>query len=216
MIYVLVIGLGDIQKAVDSAMKQLAKKVVLVSEDSTTDRKYAARNIWESLNQTFKGGDDSDVIALLDGDDELVGPHALQPVAAAYQNPNIWLTYGSYEYASSHQRGAFNGRYQRKDIRARRWHATHLKTFRWGLWKHLPEFALKGPDGNWLQVCSDTAIMFPLIEMAGLDRTRYIKQVVYRYNDLNPMNDHKTRGAEQLAVDKWIRQQKPYERLKEL
>ncbi|MBE3037002.1 MAG: hypothetical protein IMZ70_08000 [Candidatus Atribacteria bacterium] len=213
MIYVLIIGLGDMKKAIASASKQLAKKIVLISEDSLTDRKYAARNIWDSLNHTFKGGKDDDVVALLDGDDELVGVHALDPIMKAYQNQSTWLTYGSYEYASDHRRGAFNGMYLRKDIRKRRWHATHLKTFRYGLWRHLPESALKGPDGNWLQVCSDTAVMFPMIEMAGLDRTRYIKQVIYRYNDLNPLNDHKTRGAEQLATDKWIRSQKPFERL---
>lgn len=216
MIYVLVIGIGDIKKAVDSAMKQLARKIVLVSEDSLTDRKYAARNIWESLNQTFKGGDDDDVIALLDGDDELKGVHALDPIMAAYRNPDTWLTYGSYEYMSNGQRGSFNGPYMRPNVRQRRWHATHLKTFRWGLWKHLPESALKGPDGNWLQVCSDTAIMFPLIEMAGLQRTRYIKQVIYRYNDENPLNDHKVRGAEQLSVDKWIRSQTPFKQLRDM
>lgn len=216
MIYVLVIGIGDISKAVASAERQLAKKIVYVSQDHEENRKYAARNIWESLKELRTGGSDNDIIALLDGDDELIGVHALQPITAVYQNPDIWLTYGSYQYASNGQRGAFNGRYTRKDIRRRKWHATHLKTFRYGLWKHLPESCLKGPDGDWLKVCSDTAIMLPLIEMSGLDRTRYIKQIVYRYNDMNPMNDHKVRSAEQLSVDRWIRAQKPFERLKEL
>jgi hypothetical protein len=58
--------------------------------------------------------------------------------------------------------------------------------------------------------------MFPLMEMAGHSRMRFIKQVIYRYNDLNPDNDHKVRAQEQYETAKWLREQKPFERLEKL
>jgi glycosyltransferase involved in cell wall biosynthesis len=216
MIHVLIIGIGDTKKAEQSAIYQMTKKIVYVSRDRVEDRIYAAKNIWTALNGGLVQAADDDVICLLDGDDELNGCYALEPIRAAYQSPNVWLTYGSYERMSGDPR-TFNGPYRSDDrVRTFRWHASHLKTFRYGLWKHLPESALKDPDGEWLKVCSDVAIMIPLIEMAGMLRTRYIKQTIYQYNDLNPENDHKTRAEEQLRIAKWLRTQKPFERLEKL
>ena len=48
-------------------------------------------------------------------------------------------------------------------------------------------------------------MMFPMAEMAGEKRIKYVDQVQYIYNDLNPINDFKVYGKEQLAVDRLIR-----------
>jgi hypothetical protein len=180
-------------------------------------RNYAARNIYEVINNwVVKAAKDEDVIALLDGDDELKGTHALEPIRAAYANKNIWLTYGSYEKMSG-DKTTFNGRYKPSaDVRRVRWHATHLKTFRYGLWRHLPEQAMKGSDGTWLTTCSDVAVMLPLLEMAGLNRTRFVEQIVYRYNDLIGGHDHKDKSGLQIETDKWIRTQPSFKRLETL
>jgi hypothetical protein len=93
------------------------------------------------------------------------------------------------------------------------------------LWKYLPEICMKGPNSlssavlleppfpNWLETCSDLAMMFPLLEMAGHDRIKYIQQEIYEYNDENPVNDHKLRGAQQALTETWLRQQPRFQRL---
>jgi hypothetical protein len=231
MIHVIITGLPSIAKAVASAMSQTVMCKIWAIEDNseveryeeTKDeliyyrkgRHYKAANIWHLLDYYVKAQPE-DVVCLLDGDDTFKNRHALEPIVAAYHHPGIWLTYGSYDKLSGDGRN-FNGPYRGdKPVRKANWHATHLKTFKFGLWEHLPKRCLMDSDGHWLKVCSDTAIMYPLIEMAGYDRTKYIKQTIYTYNDDNPDNDHKTMPEEQLATDKWLRSQEPFKRLESL
>jgi hypothetical protein len=55
--------------------------------------------------------------------------------------------------------------------------------------------------------------MFPLMEMAGHDRIKYISYEVYEYNDENPDNDHKKYGADQALTHGWIKEQPRFKRL---
>ena len=51
--------------------------------------------------------------------------------------------------------------------------------------------------------------MFPMLEMAG-DRQEFIKEVLYVYNDKNPISDHNIRRKEQILAAKEIREKKRY------
>ena len=217
MVHVIVNGIGDMSKAIESVHRQTVHCDMIVSMDGVAQRRYAAYGLHRAFSSmAHDNTPDTDVVAILDGDDELNGNHALEPVVAAYRNDGTWVTHGSYEKLSGDKR-TFNGPYRPKAlVRKSPWRASHLKTFRYGLFKHLSESVFKGPDGEWLKVCSDTALMFALIELAGLDRTRWIKQVIYRYNDQNPENDHKVRPIEQQVVAEWLRKQTPYTRLEKL
>ena len=56
-------------------------------------------------------------------------------------------------------------------------------------------------------MASDLAIMFPMLEMAG-NRQEFIGNILYCYNDSNPISDHKIRRKEQILSAKEIRQKK--------
>ena len=60
-------------------------------------------------------------------------------------------------------------------------------------------------------MASDLAIMFPMLEMAG-NRQEFISEILYCYNDKNPISDHKIRRKEQILSAKEIRQKKRYNR----
>ena len=51
--------------------------------------------------------------------------------------------------------------------------------------------------------------MFPLLEMAG-NRQEFIKDILYFYNEDNPISDHKIRRKEQILAAKEIRQKNRY------
>ena len=51
--------------------------------------------------------------------------------------------------------------------------------------------------------------MFPMLEMAG-NRQEFVKDLLYVYNDQNPISDHKIRRKDQILAAKEIREKKRY------
>lgn len=184
------------------------------------NRHYCAKNQFEVIKTEVlaRKVNGDDVLVFLDGDDRLLCNDTLNIVRAAYsKNRKLLLTYGSYCHRSDGHVGVFNGPYRtRKTFRGSQWHGTHLKTCKIKLWRHLPESVFKDKEGNWLKVSSDCAMMYALMEMAGHDRIENISKVIYEYNDENPENDHKVNSGLQVETDKWLRKQKPFERLAEV
>jgi len=152
---------------------------------------------------------DDDIIVDLDLDDYLL-PHALEIVNNAYERwPELLLTYGSY-ITESGRPERFNGIYKSNAFRSQRWKASHLKTFKYKLFKNIHKKDLKGKDGRCLKVCADMAMMFPMLEMAGLNRIYFNEVPIYVYNDISKYNDHKTQGEEQKRVEKYLRAKARY------
>jgi hypothetical protein len=145
-----------------------------------------------------------DIICDLDLDDYLL-PGALQTVLDTYRdNPDILLTYGSYRNESG-KPARFNGEYKTDNFRELPWRATHIKTFKYKLYRQVKIRDLHGPDGKYFMTTSDLALMFPMMDMAGLDRIKHIKECLYCYNDMNPASDHRMWGDMQKRNEKYIR-----------
>jgi hypothetical protein len=230
--HIIIAGLYPVGPGLISAMMQNCnKKIWAVWDDSPFNEKtelngvfnwyrsgrhYKSKNHFELIRDyVLTCADDDDVLVFLDGDDKLIRRDALGPVEAAYKRDRkLLLTYGSYKYKSNGKRGSFNGEYRNKrPFRMSQWHATHLKTVKVKLWKHLPESVLKNKEGGWMKTAEDVAIMLALMEMAGRDRIKHIPQEIYEYNDENPLNVHKETPGLQIATDKWIRSLPAFERI---
>ena len=54
--------------------------------------------------------------------------------------------------------------------------------------------------------------MFPMLEMAG-ERQEFLRDLLYVYNDQNPISDHKIRRYAQILAAKEIRKKKKYNKL---
>ena len=75
---------------------------------------------------------------------------------------------------------------------------THLRTFISSLVKRLVDTsAFKDENGNWLKAGGDTAVFYTMLELADPDKVVCIPDVLYNYNDANPLNDYKVNGEEQ-------------------
>jgi glycosyltransferase involved in cell wall biosynthesis len=138
--------------------------------------------------------DEEDVIVILDGDDWLPDPGALEFLVKRYSETACWMTYGSYqswrgddqplvvEPCSSYSEDVLRQGTFRRDT----WRATHLRTFKYWLWLRIDQRrSFYTPEGKMVSCCVDLAVMFPLLEMSRL-RALFIRRVLLTYNRLNP------------------------------
>ena len=92
------------------------------------------------------------------------------------------------------------------------WYASHLKTFRHDLWLAINHKDFINKNQEYFSVASDLAIMFPMLEMAG-NRQEFVREILYVYNDNNPISDHNIRRKEQILAAKEIRQKRIYKKM---
>ena len=190
----------------------------LVTND---EKKYALRNAVEAIGAACEH--DDEIIVPVDGDDQLMHKDVLAHVAEVYATRDCWLTYGSYANERG-ERGRECSPYpkqilERGSFRRSPWRASHLKTFRFGLWRHVPAEAFRAtPEeqravcrlalmsgrlrswwywqkldtrnlhdatGRCFRRCYDKAIMYPMLELAGL-RSQFISEELYRYHSGSP------------------------------
>ena len=183
---------------------------------SNGEKRYALGNIAYALERTECLLDD--VVILLDGDDWFASSKTLYGLSEAYKSEDCLLTYGSYVYHPMGTRGVEPSEYPEEVIknnafRQDKWRASHLRTFKYNLWKELDHKDLKDKEGNYFKMTYDQAIMLPLLEMAS-ERSKYIPDLLHVYNKENPLNIDKNKALEQSALAQKIRAKKPYKRLK--
>ena len=170
-------------------------------------------NIWRGLK--YAEAEPEDVIAILDADDELY-KSALKLVAKTYEKrPKLLATYGSYYRTDLKRRTRTSKPYNKKSVRKQPWHGSHLKTFKYKLMEHFPKSYLKDSKGKWYQASSDIALMIPILELAGLDRTKHIHRCIYKWRKTPQTIFANAKGRKlQLKNKKEIMAKKPLKRVK--
>ncbi len=173
--------------------------------------KGVAANIWRGIK--YAEPEDEDVIAFYDADDGLE-KKALTVVAHQYRKfPNLLITYGSFLRTDTKKRTRTSNPYNSKtSVRKQKWHGSHLKTFKYKLFKHFPKKYLKDRKGNWFCAASDLALMFPLFEMAGWDRVKHVEECIYIWR----FTSKRVNRELQIKNEALIRNKKPLKRLKEI
>jgi glycosyltransferase involved in cell wall biosynthesis len=162
-----------------------------------------------------------DIIAIIDGDDYLLSNDALSIVWATYERTGCWITYGSLKAASGRDVVPNIGkRYTSKTIssnnfRKAPWIASHLRTFKHGLWQRIKSSDLLDDSGGAWKAAYDMAIMYPMLEMAG-ERQEAISDFIYAYRDNLRTKDHFTKRDLQLECAREIRSRPPYQAIKNL
>ena len=178
---------------------------------TATRRKGNVNGIYNAVHQHTQP---DDICIILDGDDTLAHPQVLSRVQAEYNNPNVWLTYGSYRTSSGDigcsqpipARVIHSNSHRRAP-----WRSSHLRTFRSWLFKNIKAEDLQ--IGNrWINTAGDLAIMFPMLEMAG-DHSSYIPDILYIYNDNTGHNDHILRRQQQIQMEMRLRSAQRYQPL---
>lgn len=180
---------------------------------SNNKRMYAIPNIIHSIIEQHPS--DNDIIATLDADDWLSGPNTLEIVKRYYdRNPELLVTHGSWISYPNPNIPTNNHPYTAEDwikgVRQVPWRATHLRTFKYRVWKHVKDEDLRGADGKYYDIAWDLAIMLPMLEIAGKDRVQYVAEHIYTYNQETPYNDYKLRLKDQESTADSINKKEPY------
>jgi len=160
--------------------------------------------------------DDEDIVLTLDGDDWFSDDKVLNRVEEAYSDDNTWMTYGSFLHWYGPKKfspgfAAIPEDFSR--LREIRYTTTHLRTWKAFLWRKIKEEDLLRDDGSIITSGGDTAFMYPMLEMAGPDRAKYISKTNYIYNVETDSNVYKLRLQEQHDTANEIRKRTPYKKL---
>lgn len=162
---------------------------------------------------------DEDVIITIDLDDWLAHTNVLSDLNDVYQQQTTWMTYSDFQYLRSGKLSNWIPRIDRDWILARNsfreeiWGYTHLRTMKAFLWNNIDKNDLKDKNGDYFKYTYDQAIFLPALEMSRKNHIRYIPDVQYIYNDVNPGQVEKIHGKEQRDNAKYIRSKKKYEML---
>jgi FkbM family methyltransferase len=157
---------------------------------------------------------DSDIIVLVDGDDWLFHPGVLSFLNNVYQNTGLLLTYGQYLTSNDFSVGCSRDLIDIKHVRNSGVNFSHLRTFKYGLWRYIKVRDLQDDDKQYYPMAGDTAYMLPMIEMAGLDRIAFIDRILYAYNTENRYSEVQVDAEKQIKIDEEIRKKEPYPKLR--
>ncbi len=204
-----------IEQCVSSAMSQKYDnyKVIFIDDCSTdgaydklphgNERAVIIRNEYrktalENLhNAIMNHCDPNDIVVILDGDDWFPNKNVLQYIDEQYKTHDCWIMYGQANWTDG--RRGFASAYppeEFKNVRKAPFRVSHLRTFRAGLYQAMqnqdPNFSgIKDANGEFYKSSYDTAMMFPIMEMAGHEKTRFNDTILYIYNRDNPISDDK-------------------------
>lgn len=228
-----------IDKCISSCVDQDYDNFEVILVDAiSTDRTFEIAKEYEKNNSHFsafqneirvpqianmlfltKKAKDGSIVVSVDGDDWLKHENVLNKLNEVYNSREIWVTYGSYENVSNGSRAGWVYKYpdhviQNGMFRYYDWLGTHLRTYRKELFMKINEFDFKR-DGQWMSTTGDQAFMIPMLEMA-CEKSEYIPDILYVYNDSNIGNDSNTNSRNQVEMANYIRTKKKYFRIDSL
>jgi glycosyltransferase involved in cell wall biosynthesis len=178
------------------------------------ERQGALANLYKAIHSCK----DNEIIVQLDGDDWLAHDHVLAYINCLYANKNIWLTYGQFQEFPSGRIGHLYSQHFPKHVIKNNSMRTykglpmsHLRTCYAWLFKLINIDDLMY-EGKFYSMSWDKAILAPMIEMAA-HHYACTSEILYIYNNSNPINDHKVNVQLQHALADHIAHLKPYQPL---
>ena len=184
------------------------KKVTLIQNET---RKLKLANLY----QAFSSCADDEIIVCVDGDDWLAHENVLKELNHYYQNPDIWLTYGSAinhpKYSKRDGACLPDKALTKNTVRDIPFNISMLRSFYAGLFKKIKLKDLLY-QGRFLPSADDFAFMIPIIEMAPT-HALYVPEVLYVINDTNPIRESNTIESLQVKLMRYLKTKEKYKPL---
>ncbi len=172
-------------------------------------REGSARNIRKAAVEHCQP---EEIVAVVDGDDELIGRQVLKVFNAVYQETGAWVVYSSFltqegqlGYSRPYPKRVVEGNLYRQYPFV----ASHLRTAYAELLRGLREEDLLDEKGGLLVGANDVSFMLPCLEMAHR-RVAYLPELTYLYNPNTGLNVHHLDLPAQKRNERMIRRRKAY------
>jgi FkbM family methyltransferase len=187
-----------VKTALSNLPQELKGKFLLINNK---ENRGAVRNQIENIRPL----DDDAIVMLLDGDDTLVNDNTVFSYYNSIYDGSTEFTYGSC-WSMADSIPLISQPYpqtvrQNKTYRQHHFNwilpYTHLRTFKKHLLNSCEDIQFKDDAGQWYRAGGDGSVFYSLIEVADADKVKCLQDVVYNYNDVNPLNDYKVNGQEQ-------------------
>ena len=193
----------------------------IIRNETNKRRGYNISPYNENL-MSFISNDD-DILVFVDGDDWLYDEFVLDKLNNFYNTGKYWMTYGKFVcYPGGEEGNPQNSKYPhdihlnnlyRKDL----WRASHLRTFRWWLYKRIElKSMIYSKTNNYYFHAEDLATSFPCLEMCPENKIGVADFYTYVFN-ATPSNRERGIKRETEAgfeLEHEIRNSKPYEKIK--
>jgi len=188
-----------VKSTIESLPKNLINKFTIIKN---SERVGAVKNQISAIKKIVN---QNAIIMLLDGDDSLVNDNTIFNYYNNIYDETTEFTYGSC-WSMVDNIPLISQPYPEsvKKSKSYRQHHfnwilpyTHLRTFKRHLLNDIDESQFKDSDGNWYRAGGDGAVFYAFLEQADPDKVKCLQQIVYNYNDINPLNDYKVNGEEQ-------------------
>lgn len=192
------------RKKIDSLPSELQDRFIMIHN---TENRGAVRNQIESIR--IYAGDD-DIVILLDGDDWLAYRNDIFTYINTLHHDGADFTYGSC-WSLADNIPLISQEYpkairENKTFRDHKFNwgmpYTHLRTFRGSLLKYESNDPFTDETGQWYKAGGDNSVFYTAIENAS--NVVCVQEILYIYNDLNPLNDYKVNDEEQTRTAQQI------------
>src|SRR3990167_1511761 len=149
-------------------------RITIVKND---EKKYALRNVVE---QSKKYQDGDDIIAILDGDDELCNSSAVKMILDEYEvNKELDALWSAHRWDVNNLNISKELPQPNINVYQTGWVSSHLKTFRASLLKNISDKNFKNHKDEWFIRGYDQALMLPILHDAR--QKKYLDEVLYLY-----------------------------------
>jgi glycosyltransferase involved in cell wall biosynthesis len=146
-------------------------------------RGWAARSRWRALASLEAA--DRDLVVLVDGDDWLAVPEALEILDDFHRRRELLVSHGTYRDELG-KRCTWAEDYplevkRRCGFRSHPWIASHPRTFRYGLFRQLAKDRRLAAQIQRYRCATDLALFLPILELAG-EHSAFCSETTYVYN----------------------------------
>lgn len=184
-------------KTIEAAKKAIGddSRFVIIEREEKTGALHG-----HILAGEYKYSED-DYFVHLDGDDWFSDEDVLARLDKIYEDDNIWCTYGNYKTTDGIPSVCKPVEDPHQMVRLyllTGWIFSQIRSFRGKLWRGLDEQDFRSNDGSYLAV-ADVAVFCPILEMAGINRIKYVPEVQMIYNRETNLNDDKVNRS--LVID---------------
>lgn len=174
-----------VKETCNSLPEILKRKFLLVNNK---EKHGEVRNTLESI----KSIDDREIVCRLDGGDWLTENDLLYILDQVYQDENVAVAWTAHRWSYTTQNisGPLNLR-NNQTVYQHPWVSSHLKTFRCGQLKKVPDKNFRDETGDYIMIACDQAIFLPMMHLSLIEgkKLQFVPVVGYHYNiDLSNKN----------------------------